>query len=78
MGILFALDNITHEIVVSKSTNGSNKIDVIERIKQSENELLYNAVKTLTSITRSENFDAKIYDSMDKVCQMIYNIGKEN
>jgi hypothetical protein len=75
--LLFAIDIHTQEVIVSDSSNGSNKINFIERIKQSDNDMLYNAVQTLTSITKSSSFDAKIFKSMDKVCQMMYGKHKE-
>jgi hypothetical protein len=70
--ILFAVDLNTEETIVSSSQKGSNKVDFIERVGRQENEVLYNAVVTLTSITKSANFDVKIFKAMDKVCQMIY------
>lgn len=72
-GLLFAIDINTEEVIVSDSYKGSNKIKFIERIKRSDNDIIYNAVQTLTSITKSTNFDAAIFKSMDKVCQMMYN-----
>ena len=57
---------------------GSNKINFIERIVQSDNVMFYNAVQTLTSITKSSNFDMAIFKSMDKVCQMMYHKHKES
>jgi uncharacterized protein (UPF0335 family) len=75
--ILLAVDPNTEETIVSSSQKGSNQVDFIERIGRQENEVLYNAVATLTSITRSSNFDVKIFKAMDKVCQMIYNQHKE-
>ena len=71
-GLLFAIDINTEEVIVSDSSKGSNKINFIERIKRSDNDIIYNAVQTLTSITKSTNFDAVIFKSMDKVCQMMY------
>jgi hypothetical protein len=71
--ILFAIDMNTEEIIVSDSPKGSNKINFIERIGHQDNDILYNAVLTLTSITRASNFDNSIFKAMDKVCQMIYN-----
>lgn len=71
--LLFAIDANSKEVIVSDSSKGNNKIKFIERIKQSDNDMLFNAVLTLTSITRSSNFDATLFKSMDKVCQMIYN-----
>ena len=40
--------------------------------------MLYNAVQTLTSISKSSNFDMAIFKSMDKVCQMMYSKHKES
>lgn len=74
---LFAIDTNTKEIIVSDSSKGSNKINFIERVGQKDNEILYNAVVTLTSITNAPNFDMAIFKSMDKACQMIYKKYKE-
>ena len=71
--MLFAIDTQSEEIIVSESPKGSNEINFIERIKRHENEVLYNAVITLTSITKATNFDLKAFKAMDKVCLMIYN-----
>jgi len=70
---MFAIDKNTEETLVSESQKGSNKIDFIERIPRLENEILYNAVVTLNSITTSPNLDVAIFKAMDKVCQAIYN-----
>ena len=75
--LLFAIDIQTQEVIVSGSSKGSNKINFIERIVQSDNVMFYNAVQTLTSITKSSNFDMAIFKSMDKVCQMMYHKHKE-
>jgi hypothetical protein len=75
--LLFAIDTNTEEVIVSNSSKGSNKVNFIERIKQSDNEMFFNAVLTLTSITKSPNFDAVIFKSMDKVCQILYDNHKE-
>jgi hypothetical protein len=71
--LLFAIDTNTKEVVVSESPKGTNKVNFIERIGYSDNEILYNAVVTLTSITKASNFDASVFKSMDKVCQILYN-----
>jgi hypothetical protein len=76
--ILFAIDKNTKEIIVSESPNGSNTINFIERIASQDNEMLYHAVLTLTSISTSPNLDVKIFKAMDKVCQMMYGKYKEN
>ena len=77
MSFLFAIDPKTEETIVSASQLGSNKIDFIERISRNENEVLFNAVVTLTSITNAPDFDIKIFKAMDKVCQLIYSKHKE-
>jgi hypothetical protein len=71
--ILFAIDFNTEETLVSESEKGNNKVNFIERISRNENELLFDAVITLTKITNSTNFDITIFNAMDKVCQLIYN-----
>jgi hypothetical protein len=76
--LLFAIDIQTQEVIVSGSSKGSNKINFIERIVQSDNVMLYNAVQTLTSISKLSNFDMAIFKSMDKVCQMLYSKHKES
>ncbi len=72
MDLLFAIDLDKEEIIVSESPKGTNRIDFIERIKRQDNEMLYHAVLTLTSISQSPGFDVKIFKAMDKVCQMLY------
>jgi hypothetical protein len=74
---LFAIDINTEEVIISDSSKGSNKINFIERINRRDNIMLYSAVQTLTEITKSSNFDASIFKSMEKICQMIYNKHKE-
>ena len=76
--LLFAIDIDTQEVIVSGSSKGSNKINFIERIVQSDNVMFYNAVQTLTSISKSSNFDMDIFKEMDKVCQMLYSKHKES
>jgi len=75
--MLYAIDLKTEEIIVSESPKGSNQINLIERIGRQENEILYNAVVTLTSISRAPKMDVAIFKAMDKVCQMIYSKHKE-
>jgi hypothetical protein len=75
--MLFAIDTQTEETIVSDSPKGSNKINLVERIARRENEILYQAVMTLTAITRSPNLDTALFNAMDKVCQMIYKKYKE-
>jgi len=73
MTLLFAIDLNTQEVIVSESPKGSNKINFIERIRRQENDIFFNAVSTLTSISSASDFDISIFKAMDKVCQMIYN-----
>jgi hypothetical protein len=70
---LFAIDKNSAEIIVSESPKGSNKINLVERLKRSENEILYNAVVTLTSIAAAPKLDVPTFKAMDKVCQLIYS-----
>jgi len=76
--MLFAIDQNTNEIIVSESPKGSNKINLVERIKHEENAILYNAVVTLSSISTASNLDISLFKAMDKVCQMVYVKHKEN
>ncbi len=75
--MLFAVDINSEEVIISDSQKGSNKVNFIERIGRNDNEILYHAVNTLTSITKDSNFDAAIFKAMDKVCEMIYDKHKE-
>jgi len=76
--ILFALDLKTDEILISESEKGTNKVNLIERIQRNKNELLFDAIVTLTRIASSADFDLAIFKAMDKVCQMIYSKHVEN
>jgi len=70
---LFAIDANKSEVIISESPKGSKKINFIERVHRQNNEILFNAVVTLTTISRSSDFDVTIFKAMEKVCQMIYN-----
>ena len=74
---LFAVDCNTMEVIVSNSLKGTNKIKFIERIKKDDNIMIFNAAVTLKSITAASNFDEKIFELMDNVCQAIYEKHKE-
>ena len=52
--LLFAIDTNTKEVIVSESPKGTNKVNFIERIGYSDNEILYNAVVTLTIIAKHQ------------------------
>lgn len=78
MDFLFAIDKEKEEIIVSESPQGTNKIDFIERINRKDNDILYQAVLTLTRISQMPNLDAKVFKAMDKVCQMLYTQYKGN
>lgn len=75
---LFAIDPTTEEIIISESPKGTNKVNFIERIHRRENDVFYNAVITLTSISKSPKIDVTIFKSMDKICQLIYSKHKES
>jgi hypothetical protein len=75
---LFAIDFKSEEILVSESEKGSNKVNFIERIERNTNELLFDAVVTLTRIANSTDVDLAIFKAMDKVCQMVYTKHIEN
>jgi hypothetical protein len=70
--LLFALDLTTNEVIVSSSQKGSKEITFVERIHQGENELLFDAVSSMTKLTTSPKFDVALFKAMDKVCQLIY------
>lgn len=70
--MLFSIDKNTDEIIVSQSSKGSVKVKFVERIRRDNNEILYNAVSTLVSISQSNNIDAIVFELMDKVCHLIY------
>lgn len=70
--LLFAMDLTTNEVIISESQKGSKKITFIERIPQRENELLFDAVASMTKLTKSPKFDVTLFKAMDKVCQLIY------
>jgi hypothetical protein len=70
--ILFAIDPNTQETIVSETEKGSNKVNFLERIPRTQNDLLYDAVVIMTKMTKSPDFDLAIFKAMDKVCQMIY------
>jgi hypothetical protein len=44
----------------------------VERVARKDNELLYQAVKTLTMVSNAPMFNVKLFKAMDKVCQLIY------
>lgn len=70
--LLFATDTKTEETIVSESQKGSHTVNFIERISRKENDILYNAVLTLNSITTAPDIDTSLFKAMDKVCQLIY------
>jgi hypothetical protein len=75
--LLFAIDTNTEEVIVSDSPKGSNKVNFIERIGRNDNEMLYNAVVNLTSITKAPDFDAASFKKKDKECQILYDKHKK-
>jgi hypothetical protein len=75
---LFAIDLKTEETIVSASEKGSNQVNFIERIRRSDNELLFDSVAILTKIASAPNLDIVLFKAMDKVCQLVYNKHIEN
>jgi hypothetical protein len=72
MDKLFAIDPDTGEVIVSASPKGSKTINFVERVNRKDNELLYQAVQTLTLVSTAPAFDMKVFRAMDKVCQLVY------
>jgi len=72
MNKLFAIDEKTEEVIVSESPKGSKQIHFIERIGRKENEILYQAVMTLTCMSKDADLDLSLFKAMDKVCQGLY------
>ena len=62
--LLFAIDNKKQEVVISNSKQGTKKINLIEHINKKDNDILFNAVNTLTSIAKSPHFDIKVFEVM--------------
>ncbi|MEN9304536.1 MAG: hypothetical protein RL264_2965 [Bacteroidota bacterium] len=73
MSYLFAIDAASHEISVSESPKGSKQIQLVERIQRTDNEILYQAVSLLTSISQAPELDVPLFKAMDKVCQLAYS-----
>jgi hypothetical protein len=72
MNKLFAIDEKTEEVIVSESPKGSKQIHFIERVGRKENEILYQAVMTLTCMSKDPDLDLSLFKAMDKVCQGLY------
>lgn len=76
--ILFATDPQTNEILVSESASGRNTITPLARIPRAEHPLLFDAVDLLTRMTTSPQFDAAVFNALNKVCEMMYEkVGKQ-
>ncbi len=72
MNKLFAVDEKTEEVIVSESPKGSKQIHFIECVGRKENEILYQAVMTLTCMSKDADLDLSLFKAMDKVCQGLY------
>lgn len=70
--LLFAVDGKTEDVIISESPKGTNKVHFIERMRRSENEILYQAVITLTLMAQAPNPDIAAFKAMDKVCNLVY------
>lgn len=75
--LLFAIDYKKNEVIVSESSKENNKINFIERIKKSDNDIFFSAVVKLTNMTKAPRLDIEIFKSVDRECQMIYHKHKE-
>lgn len=72
MNKLFAIDLENQDVIISESIKGSKMINQLERVARKDNELLYQAVKTLTLVSSAPMFDVKTFKAMDRVCQLVY------
>jgi len=77
MNLLFAIDEKMEEVIVSESPKGINKINFIERIQRKDNEALFRAVSLLTLLATAADLDDKLFNAMEKVCQLMYNRHKQ-
>ena len=78
MNKLFAIDEKTEEVIVSESPKGSKTIHFIERVAKKDNAELYEAVVKLTDMAKAPDFDLKEFKSLDKTCQALYRLYREN
>ena len=78
MNKLFAIDTETQEVIVSESPKGSKTIHFIERVAKIDNVELYEAVVKLTDMAKAADFDLKEFKALDKTCQVLYRVYREN
>jgi hypothetical protein len=78
MNKLFAIDEKTEEVIVSESPKGSKTIHFIERVAKKDNAELYDSVIKLTDMARAADFDLKEFKALDKTCQVLYRVHREN
>lgn len=78
MNKLFAIDEKTEEVIVSESPKGSKTIHFIERVAKKDNAELYDSVIKLTDMARAADFDLKEFKALDKTCQGLYRVYREN
>ena len=78
MNKLFAIDTETQEVIVSESPKGSKTIHFIERVAKNDNAELYEAVVKLTDMARAADFDLREFKALDKTCQVLYRVHREN
>jgi hypothetical protein len=65
-------------VIVSESPKGSKTIHFIERVAKKDNAELYDSVIKLTDMARAADFDLKEFKSLDKTCQGLYRVYREN
>jgi len=70
---LFAIDPTSNDILISESAKGSFKINLVERIPSTSDDLLFDAVKLLTNVSKQPDLDVALFKAVEKVCQVIYS-----
>ena len=70
---LFAINDSTQQIIVSKAHWYNNKIEEIERIDCKNNELLYEFIVKLVNISKQSPLNVEIYKTIDAECRKQYS-----
>lgn len=70
---LFAINDSTQQIIVSKAHWYNNKIKEIEKINCKDNELLYEFIVKLTNIARQSPVNKEIFSVIDRECRKQYS-----
>ena len=73
---LFAINDSTQQIIVSKAHWYNNKIEEIEKIEKincKDNELLYEFIVKLTKIAKESPVNKEIFSVIDRECKKQYS-----